>query len=248
MPKAKNYKPKGRTPQFSWFGLVLYPHEDEHHKYVLDYIKNNTILYDRWCAVEHNKDRKEEAEVEGVTWGDPSSTEISECGVFVKSHTHVLVHTLQKMTCAGFVKRWQYAKGKFAIVHAEGITDYVAYCQYMAHIDFTSVMNRCKVTYSPAEFIGTPSLISACLDKTIILSNWQALAAAFERVKEIGLGAFCEEAASLPALDAEKLWNIFSKFQGVLMRADNARQYEVQWLMRHEHKNENAEVNSYGEC
>lgn len=203
--------------QYNWFAFILYP-EDERHACILEYIKQNTMLYDKWVAVLHDRDLPEDDVqvilAEGLTTGKE----------FKKPHYHVLVRTQQKMTANGFLKRW-VVRGVPCLSHVELVNDYIAYIQYMAHIDFASLSNGCKSLYRTDEFIGTADLISKALDKTNILSNWELLADMYESIKEMGFSAFAVQCANDSPVNAQRYWELFQRFQGVFLNANHSYEY-----------------------
>lgn len=209
--------------QYNWFAFVLYPKYDEGHALILEYIKHNTILYDKWCGVEHTRDM-----VEDDYKGEDVDNMLTIGGEFKKEHFHIIVRTRQKMTADGFLKRWVVERDgrKIALLHhVECIEDYLAYIQYMAHIDFTSITNKCKSIYPASEFIGTPALICQCLDKTNILSNWELLGEMYDYLIENGFPALCAKMREENPLDAQRYMDMFRQFQGVMLTASHKFEY-----------------------
>lgn len=232
------------SPQYWWFAFILYPEEDSGHAAILDYLKQNTMLYKNWCAVQHDRDFYDDDEHGRVYVADfigdlddgivrPTDTLFEESLItgkaFKKPHWHVLVRSHKKMTISGFLRRWVRKNEKGIAVpllqRVEAIEDYFAYIQYMAHIDFASIADKCKSQYSAEEFIGTPSLIASALEKTEILSNWQLLGGMYSAIRLVGFEEFAKEASEMPLLDSERCFGMFKQFQHLMMSASYKYEY-----------------------
>lgn len=238
-----------RSPQGYWFAFILYPHEDERHEQVLKYIKDNPMLYQKWCAVEHDLDLEDDVDYCDVSCLDDEEAFVlsvqGSFDVLKKKHMHVLVRTDRKMTTKAFLERWSipvfaprnlcFSDGKRchlvqAISYVELVSDSLAYIQYMAHIDFRSMADFHKHQYPASAFIGTPDLISSALNKTDILSNWQLLQAMWDTCQASGLREFLRQASEIQVCDSVKAFDLFRAFQGLALKADSLHERSVYTL------------------
>lgn len=87
-----------------YFGVVLYPNEDNKHKDMLRYLENHMFQFEH-CYINHDAEDEEK-----------------------KQHTHVLIKVRQAQRVTAFVKFFD-----LWINYAESITDPIKYIMYMLH-------------------------------------------------------------------------------------------------------------------
>lgn len=222
-----------RPQRFTWFAVVLYPQEDAFHKHVLDYIQANTNLYPISAAVEHCRDFDSDDD-DTVGYLDsleqPCGTQLIDATLYRKPHVHLLFKCGKQMTINSILKRFDLSdivgRGQ-RLNYIEGISDPVAYCQYMAHMDFRSLHNRCKSRYTIDEFVGNREFIESCLVLEPSLNNWQLLVDGYSVVKRIGFEQFARDIISEGnETRARQLWAVFSKCQGLFLSAENSHKYD----------------------
>ena len=104
--------PRRKGDSWQYFAMILYPDNDDHVR-ILDYIKNNRVLFEEYAYILHDKDEVEEEEIDTLTDGLQGTRSLK------KAHYHVLVRYYIQMSNISFLASW---KGKLS--KTIGIRDY----------------------------------------------------------------------------------------------------------------------------
>lgn len=123
-----NVSTKRKEQQSTFFGVILYPDEDPYHLAFFNYISMRPVYEKVW--IRHDADSSSDS----------------------KSHIHMMVHTLDRMTPGSFVKFFDPW-----IKHAEVIRFPKTYIQYMLH-DTPQAINDGKKLYSIYDLNGDEKL------------------------------------------------------------------------------------------
>ena len=99
-----------------YFGVILYPEEDNRHKDMLRYLENHMFQFEH-CYINHDSEDEEK-----------------------KNHTHVLIKVRQAQRVTAFVKFFD-----LWINYAEAISDPIKYIMYMLH-DTPESINKKRYT------------------------------------------------------------------------------------------------------
>lgn len=218
-----------RQPTFSWFAIVLYPAEDAFHKHILEYVHTNVNLYPISLSVNHDRDFDDDDD-DTIGFLDSLGKACTAVGRFKKAHTHLLVKCVRQMTVSAFLKRFDLTNELghgVRLGYAEPVNDPIAYTQYMAHMDFRSLHNRCKSQYRIDEFRGNPEFIQSALVIEQNINNWQMLLESYQSVQRIGFAEFARSIVDEGnEVRARQLWTVFSKSQGLFLSAENQHKYQ----------------------
>lgn len=133
-----------KEPRFyksQYFAMILYPDECKEHEFIINYISENTNIFD-YIYIVH--DPEEEGK---------------------KKHVHLLYKTLNQSSP---LSQRKFFGG--LIDYIEPVRDYVSYGQYMIHNTPSSILEG-KKRYSVDDVQGTQKLKEKLFGKTLILHN-----------------------------------------------------------------------------
>ena len=136
----KDFK-EPRLYKSQYFAMILYPDECKEHEFIINYISENTNIFD-YIYIVH--DPEEEGK---------------------KKHVHLLYKTLNQSTP---LSQRKFFGG--LIDYIESVRDYVSYAQYMIHNTPSSILEG-KKRYSVDDVQGTQKFKEKLFGKTLFLHN-----------------------------------------------------------------------------
>ena len=179
----KSEKKYSDYPQYTYFGIMLYPYENDRDSFILNYILSNRGLFPKVVYIDHDRDieLEDRTDEHGI---------VHHKGDIKKCHTHVVFKWHKNSNASTIMKHFRGDINK-----VEEIEDYISQIHYLLHITYAA-RKAGKPEYDICELKGDKDLISKVFIQNTnseqflrvlkVIKNYRSFNEVFEYFENIG--------------------------------------------------------------